>query len=891
MVFFDLILERLNSDVVDSFNDVFNEYRGAIETLIAQHTIYSEANLAFITEKATRDRITESYKSIRDRLHSLFKGKLPQRYSYAQKKFVVDNIETINDIYTLFNEERILADDVAYLKKHYPHAFGNYCRNNGLTPSKLSKVDKRKVLSNKSILAKDEALIIAQIQHDKLVSDFNKNIVDKYPRRSYYKKFHKDTSSDEGMKYFLSHLNELDAFCKYQIDVVPYEALAHYADDFLISQNKRIDDYVYLMSSSTISQFHKFATKKIEDEYKPLESTYPIGTKYFIESINSRCLWPRSYTPVIYTYILRKGLPSKSQWEIEQEQRELDEFERKVAIEHTIHYICIRNKAEIEKLQNLYSKVEEIKSSCPDGSKLLIEKNPITSDANPSTIAQTSIVDIGSAPIKGKSYVNYYTKFVQAENIIRRLQSLYEWQQKQLDFCKFVRKLRDELKLPWGCYSYEFPFRGEIYDAVSSFKTPDVNFKVWQFFIESFSSADLDYTLCPKYSLESVDNESLKSGRTTFRTWVYDKIKDFIVSLKFDDYSPVVVFADTDDRWEIYHKSSHFLYLRSILQDNAIPEFERFGYILNQDSSKKIIVVVDLITSNYQLKSFASDIIGGINDANLIVYISLRKEYSKEEMQSIIDAEQKKIDDKKAAEEAERLKRIQEQERIKREAEQKRLADERKHREIHDLKECVSSWGCPTRSAVRCFSLYNYYPTTCSWNASEEEWDIRNLVWDFKANPNKPQSETEIRNRHSRAVNKILPDLTYLLDKFFGYQKSRLTLVCIPSSKRIVTERRYKDFSERVCSETGMTNGYHYVHIAEEGEAAHLGGVVQAQFYVDSSFFKDKYVMLFDDVITSGKSMEKIKRLLESAGATVIGGLSIGRTKHERQCNNPIDTI
>ena len=88
-----------------------------------------------------------------------------------------------------------------------------------------------------------------------------------------------------------------------------------------------------------------------------------------------------------------------------------------------------------------------------------------------------------------------------------------------------------------------------------------------------------------------------------------------------------------------------------------------------------------------------------------------------------------------------------------------------------------------------------------------------------------------------------------------------------------------------------MTNGYSHVHIAEEGEASHLGGVVQAQFSVDGSFFKDKYVILFDDVITSGKSMERFKRLLESAGATVIGGLSIGKTKHERQGSNPIDNI
>ena len=57
------------------------------------------------------------------------------------------------------------------------------------------------------------------------------------------------------------------------------------------------------------------------------------------------------------------------------------------------------------------------------------------------------------------------------------------------------------------------------------------------------------------------------------------------------------------------------------------------------------------------------------------------------------------------------------------------------------------------------------------------------------------------------------------------------------------------------------------------------------------SDFKDKYVILFDDVITSGRSMENFKRLLEGSGAKVIAGLSIGKTRHEREFSQPIDNI
>ena len=56
-------------------------------------------------------------------------------------------------------------------------------------------------------------------------------------------------------------------------------------------------------------------------------------------------------------------------------------------------------------------------------------------------------------------------------------------------------------------------------------------------------------------------------------------------------------------------------------------------------------------------------------------------------------------------------------------------------------------------------------------------------------------------------------------------------------------------------------------------------------------WFREKFVLLFDDVITSGKSIENIKLKMEKAGAFVIGGFSIGKTMHKRQGVNPIDEI
>ena len=88
-----------------------------------------------------------------------------------------------------------------------------------------------------------------------------------------------------------------------------------------------------------------------------------------------------------------------------------------------------------------------------------------------------------------------------------------------------------------------------------------------------------------------------------------------------------------------------------------------------------------------------------------------------------------------------------------------------------------------------------------------------------------------------------------------------------------------------------MTNAYNHVTVTKEGEAKRLGGTIKAEYSLDEEFFNGKFILLFDDVITSGASMERFNILLQKAGAKVIAGLSIGKTRHVRQDFNPIEMI
>ena len=222
---------------------------------------------------------------------------------------------------------------------------------------------------------------------------------------------------------------------------------------------------------------------------------------------------------------------------------------------------------------------------------------------------------------------------------------------------------------------------------------------------------------------------------------------------------------------------------------------------------------------------------------------------------------------------------IQEQEERFRALQKAKEEAERKKKEQDFLLSCVSSWDC-LNCGLKYSYLLNYYPTTCTFEATQSEWDDRWTVWNFKNSPGKT-SEIE----HQEALDDVIPRLKEKLTATFGkINLPKLTLVCIPAANQENTQRRYEEFSKRLCHETGLINSYGKIKVIHERSARHTGGTgLQTEFLsFDENFFKDRYVILFDDVITRGDSMCTFRRKMENMGAIVIAGLSIGKTKHER---------
>lgn len=224
---------------------------------------------------------------------------------------------------------------------------------------------------------------------------------------------------------------------------------------------------------------------------------------------------------------------------------------------------------------------------------------------------------------------------------------------------------------------------------------------------------------------------------------------------------------------------------------------------------------------------------------------------------------------------------IKRQEEAKREAaRQAELARQRaEEQEKKALPSKVSGWNM-LYGGFRYTYLLRYFPTTCDFEATEDEWEDRWTVWNFKNTPGKTSPQN-----HKDALNTVIPKVKSKLISTFGSSALKhITLVCIPASSASKTKARYEEFSQRLCRETGMSNAYEHMEVVTASAEKKFGGsgISANNVSFDSNFFRGRYVILFDDVITKGDSMLRFKRKMEELGAIVLGGISIGKTTHSR---------
>lgn len=100
--------------------------------------------------------------------------------------------------------------------------------------------------------------------------------------------------------------------------------------------------------------------------------------------------------------------------------------------------------------------------------------------------------------------------------------------------------------------------------------------------------------------------------------------------------------------------------------------------------------------------------------------------------------------------------------------------------------------------------FFDYLPI--KYEATEKEWQIRQLIWDFK---------------DGRRSGKVAELVARQIRAQFGSLCDTITFACIPACTAVANAIRYEEFAEEVCRLTGATNAYKAITIEGERLAVH----------------------------------------------------------------------
>lgn len=194
---------------------------------------------------------------------------------------------------------------------------------------------------------------------------------------------------------------------------------------------------------------------------------------------------------------------------------------------------------------------------------------------------------------------------------------------------------------------------------------------------------------------------------------------------------------------------------------------------------------------------------------------------------------------------------------------------------LQKIELCVKDWP-RTIQEVPYHCLFRYVPFNqeIENRYSHEQVSLnRQMVWNFKY-----AAEGVTPRKHITALYDAVLPLSRHMTETFGELTEKMTLFCIPASNQDSQWLRYREFSRMLCQKTGMTDSFHHVNIKTTKKPKHLGGERILNYGLDEKWFYGKAVVVFDDILTTGKSLGEAKRMLQDAGAKVVAAYFLGHT-------------
>ncbi len=144
----------------------------------------------------------------------------------------------------------------------------------------------------------------------------------------------------------------------------------------------------------------------------------------------------------------------------------------------------------------------------------------------------------------------------------------------------------------------------------------------------------------------------------------------------------------------------------------------------------------------------------------------------------------------------------------------------------------------------------------------------KNFIYEFKKGKN-------IEFYSKIFIEMILEILEY-------ENKDEYILIPVGASTILDNEVRYKDLFEKICKKTKIENGFDCIQISFNKKPKHLDdtGIIESNLNFRLERFKDKKIILLDDVYTRGETTSFYYSQIKKGNPKSIDVITLGKTSH-----------
>ena len=173
------------------------------------------------------------------------------------------------------------------------------------------------------------------------------------------------------------------------------------------------------------------------------------------------------------------------------------------------------------------------------------------------------------------------------------------------------------------------------------------------------------------------------------------------------------------------------------------------------------------------------------------------------------------------------------------------------------------------------YNFFNYCPK--HFQKSAEQQQVNKFIFAFK-------------DGHKAAAEKVANMVADAMLHTYHEHANDYLIVCAPCSTNRKYIKRFAHFCEVISKRLGSENAMPYISIYGDKKALHnsTSHIVSEDNYkvaVNDHFFVGKKVIIFDDIMTTGKTSETFATKLTKAGANVLGAMFLARTIFFKELN------